>query len=319
MIITAFRTGITQALRTWKMALLVTLASILFAVPVATLFVSTAIQTSALSFAARRLMADTLDPVWLIDFANEQLGGKSLASFSLDMGLMFLFGGVLFLVTNVLLSGGVLEVLACDDGRFSMKRFVSGVGTFLWRFVRLWLISLAIYGVTFFGYLIAIGVINSYEVTADAERPTAIAKWIATALLVSGFFLINLVFAYARIATVVNGSHRMIRETMLAIRFVLKRFFATLTLQVLALLLGLLLFALFTSIRSLIVQSSLTTVFVALIIGQLAILLRSWSRVVAYASALQFYRTTAPPVEMQEPFLRIVPEFATAIDTRNTN
>jgi hypothetical protein len=63
------------------MALLVSLASILFAVPVATLFVSTAIQTAAFRFAARRLLADTLDPVWLIDFANEQLGGQSLASF----------------------------------------------------------------------------------------------------------------------------------------------------------------------------------------------------------------------------------------------
>jgi hypothetical protein len=110
----------------------------------------------------------------------------------------------------------------------------------------------------------------------------------------------------------------MVRETMVAVRFVLKRFFATLTLHVLALLLGLFLFALLTSIRSLIVQSSLITAFLALIVGQFAILLRSWSRVVAYASELQFYRTMGPPVEMQEPFLRIVPEFATAIDTRNT-
>jgi hypothetical protein len=315
MLVSSLKAGVTQATRTWQLTLILVIASMIFALPVAVPFVSTIIQTTVFRPTGKRLLADTLDPLWLIDFANEQFAGTSLTAFITQFTVTFLVMAFGFLISNVILAGGVLDVLTSEDRSFSMKRFFSGAGAYWWRFLRLWGISIAVYGAVFFAYLIAMAVIDGYEETAAAEGPIVISKWIATLALAAVFAFVNMTFGYARIATVLHGSSSMIRETALAISFVLRHLLRTNALYISVLAVGFMAFGVFAGLRGLVNQGSLSTAILALLIGQLAIAGRVWARVVNYAAAMELYRALTPKAEAEpeQPGIKLTPEFAAAI------
>ena len=82
--------------------------------------------------------------------------------------------------------------------------------------------------------------------------------------------------------------------------------------------LGLLIFAIIVWLRNAIPQSSLITVFIATILGQLAIASRLWTRLTIYAAELDLYRRLIPPPEdaplPETPPGPHFPEFARASD-----
>lgn len=314
MILTLFKTGLVEASRNWRMVVLLVVVSILVATPVAIPIAGLVAQTTAFRPVADHLLSDNLDVTWLTDLFNEQLAGASLTSFAAQLGWTLLFAVVMYLVSNVLFTGGLLEVLSSRDGQFTMRRFWAGAGTYFWRFVRLWGISLAAYAAIFVVYFVVLGVIGHAESTATTEASGAIKRWMATGLLVVAFGLVNLVFVYAKIGTVINGSQKMVRETVRASRIVVRNFLSISSLYVLIAVLGVAAFALLAVLRGLAVQSSLTMVVIALLLGQLAIAARLWSRIVLYAAQLHLYREVAPAIVLVPPVVRVTPEFAVATD-----
>lgn len=314
MVLTSFKIGLVQASRNWRMVVLLVVVSILVATPVAIPIAGLVAQTTAFRPVADHMLSDNLDVTWLADLFNEQLAGASLTSFMAQLGWTLIFAAVMYLVSNVLFTGGLLEVLSTRDATFTMRRFWAGAGTYFWRFVRLWGISLAVYAAIFVVYFIVLGVIGQAESTATTEAPGAIKKWVATGVLVVAFGLVNLVFVYARIGTVINGSRKMVRETVRASSIVARNFLSISSLYVLVAVLGVASFTLLAVLRGLVVQSSLTMVLIALLLGQFAIAARLWSRVVLYGAQLHFYREVAPAVVLVPPVVRVTPEFAVATD-----
>jgi hypothetical protein len=318
MILTALKAGFKRAIRDWQITLLLLIASTALALPMAIPFVSAVVQTTAFRLAGRRLLSDSIDATWFIDFANEQFTGASLIAFSTQVIVIFIVIASGFLISNVVLAGGVLEVLVSKERRFSMRMFFSGSGYYLWRFVRLWVISLAVYGAVFFVYLIALAVIDGYEEAAVAMGPIAVSKWLATLLLAATFALINLVFMYARISTVVDGASSMIRQTALAIAFVAQNAVKTSAVYAVVLVVGLVLFGVIASVRGFLGQNSLEMAMLAWVVGQLAIACRLWARVAAYASGIELYRALAPAIEIEPKVIELTPEFAAAIDSESS-
>ncbi len=314
MILSSFRIGIERAIRNWKMAVLLAAASIFIAAPVALLVLTVVTLTTSGKPAANRLLSDNLDVIWLIDLINEQFPGTSLTTIVTELGFMLVLLGVFYLITNVFFAGGIIEVLSTRDGDVSMRRFWSGAGAYFWRFCRLWLISLAAYSAIFIIYSIALATIGSFGEGAIAEAPGAIKKWGATAILVLALAIVNMIFDYARIGTVVNSSHKMFRETVRAVRFVAHRFLPACSLYLMVALMGAALFWLLTLLRSAVDQSSVILVIIAIALGQVAIAAKIWSRLVFYAAQLNLYQQLVPTVELVPPVVRVTPEFAAAID-----
>jgi hypothetical protein len=289
--------GIGQANRSKAMILVLLVASIFFALPIAVSVFLLVVRTTGGTFAPTQMLANDLDPLWLIDLINERFAGASLTS---EMSLVILLTGVMsffYQLASVLFAGGILTVFETPDGRFSHQRFWAGAGKYFPRFLRLWLISLVFYGAVFIGYALALIPITTADERASTEYTGVVLKLIATGALLVVLAVINMIFDYARIGAVVHDRRRMFRELILAGRFALTRRSQTCGLYLLIALLGLIIFAIIVWLRNAIPQSSLITVFIATILGQLAIASRLWTRLTFYAAELDLYRRLMPPPE----------------------
>ncbi|MDX2030768.1 MAG: hypothetical protein SF339_08865 [Blastocatellia bacterium] len=311
----SFLAGMLNATRHWKMVLLLLVANLLAAIPIVAPIFATIVMTTSGTATADALLADKLDVIWLADLFNNRFAGFSLESLGAQTGLLLLALGLGYLILNTLFAGGILEVLQAPDGAFGMRRFWAGCGAWFGRFTRLLLLSLFVYGAALFLHGRLAALVNAGEEKAHAYAPFAWRKWALTALLLALLAFINMVFDYAKIGTVVNDRHGMFQEALRAFRFAGRHFFSTYGLYILAGLTGLAVFALPVWLRSRIPQSSMGAVFLAFLLGQLAIGARMWARVMLYGAELHYFRRhmPAPPPEYEfarasEPY-----EFAPAI------
>lgn len=302
----SFLAGVGRASRSWWIILLLLAVNLLVALPIVTPIFVLIVQTTSHRQAAETMISDTLDPYWLADFINQQLSGESLASVGGQFGALLLVMGISSLLLNTLFAGGVLEVFANDE-RFTMRRFWAGCGAYFWRFFRLLLISLLFYGLAYLIYFLVSIPIDSAKAHSAAFTSVFYKRWMAIALLVLLFSLVNMIFDYARIGAVVGARRRMFRESIGATRFALRNFFGAYSLYWLIGLIGLGGFALLAWLRAAVPQTSGIEVVLAILLAQLAMAVRMWTRLAFYAAELDLYRRLTPPPQMSaaEPFVPV--------------
>ena len=295
------------------MVLLLLAANILCSFPMAALIFLLIVLTGSGTSAATKMYADKLDVNWIIDLFNHQMPGFSLESIGVQVVALFVVIGLSYLLLNTLFAGGIIEIFACEDSRFTMRKFFSGCGIYFWRFFRLMLISLVFYGAATVIYaLIRVG-IDRYAAQSTAYEPLFYKRWAALLLLFMLLAFINMVFDYAKISTVVNESSKMFQEAIKALRFSLHFFFTAFGLYLLIGVIGIALFILLVLLRGSINQSSTVALLLAILLGQLTIAARIWTRLTYYAAELDLYQRLNPkplpiivPVLETEPMLAII-------------
>lgn len=289
----SFLTGLARASRQRKLIALLLVTNILFAAPLTLPIFLLILQTAGGTRAARTLFADKLDFLWLADFINGQFDGFSIISTGALLALLLVVLGAVYLLVNMLFAGGILNVLADEDGRFTMQRFWAGCGAYFARFFRLWCTSLFFYAAVLVIYKLLMIPVNAADRRASAAQPGILKRWAVIVLFLLLLAVVNMIFDYAKIGAVVGDRRRMLRETARAVRFTLRRFAPALSLYLLIAVVGLAVFSLFTWLRSLIPQSSYVALFAAVLLGQLALASRLWTRVAFYAAELDYYRRHA--------------------------
>lgn len=303
--LSSFWTGIIQATRNWQLVLILLAASLAVSIPVVIPIFLLITMTSSSTLAPYSLNAHKLDIVWLIDLFNERFSGFSLDSSALQVGIMLLVAAFFSVLLNVFFAGGIIEVLSDGYGRFSLRRFWAGSGSWFPRFFRLWLLSLIPYGAVFGAFVLVTRFINQWDTEAWREKPGDIASLVALGLLLLVFMIVNMIFDYARIGAVINQSHGqrrgMFRETLRSFRFSLRRFVGAFGLYLLVAILGIVVFVLIAALRSSFSQSSLIAALFAIFLGQIAMAARMWNRVTFYAAQIDYYRKYAPPPPIAEP------------------
>ncbi len=298
--IKSFLRGIRLATGSWKMILLLLLANILFSIPLALLVFLLITQTAGGTLVAQRLYGDKLDPVWFFDVINEQFAGASPATFALQVSGMLAVCGIVYLLVNTLFAGGIIEVFASADRRFTMRKFWGGCGGYFWRFFRLMWISMIFYAMAIGVYALVMWRIGKADSTATVERPTVIKSFAALLLLLLLISIVNMVFDYARIAAVVNDRRKMFRETFKAAGFAFRHPVSAFGLYLMLGLSGLILFAFFLWLRSLVHQDALGPILLAVLIAQLAMASRMWTRLAYYAGQVDLYQSLVPaPISAQ--------------------
>lgn len=305
-------TGLARASQNWKMVLLLLAANILISLPIAVPVFWLITQTSSERQMATTMLADTLDPHWMADFINQRLPGESPAAVGGQIGFLLLVMGVSYLLLNTLFSGGILEVFASEDGRFTMRKFWAGCGAYFWRFFRLMLVSLLFYGMAYLIYFLVRKPIDSAAEQAAAYESYFYKNWAVIALLVLLFAFVNMVFDYAKIGAVIGDRRKMFRESFKAMRFGLRNFFRAYSLYWLIALISLGGFALLAWLRALVHQASGLAVFAAILLAHLAMAARMWGRLTFYAAELDLYRRLTPVVFIEPLVEPMEIEFATA-------
>jgi hypothetical protein len=179
-----------------------------------------------------------------------------------------------------------------------MRKFWGEAGAYFWRFFRLTLISLIFYGVAVGIYLLLQWPIENAADRASAFESVIYKRWAAMALLALLFAFINMVFDYAKIGTVTRIERKsgkgMFRETFRAFRFAFRNFFSAFGLYLIIALVGLALFLAFNALRWSVDQSSAGRVLLAILLGQIAIAGRMWTRLVFFAAEMHLYKKLAP-------------------------
>ena len=298
--IKSFLAGIRVATGNWKIVLLLLVTNILFSIPLALLVFLLITQTAGGTLFVQHLYEDKLDSLWLIDLINEQFTGVSPAAFALNVAGMLVVTGTVYLFVNTLLAGGMIECFTSTDRRFTMRRFWGGCGEYFWRFFRLMWISIIFYALAIGIYGLLVWRIGVSDKAATVERPTVLKSFAALLFLLLLISILNMIFDYARIAAVINDRRRMLRETIKAVGFAFRHPVSAFGLYVILGLTGMALFAFLLWLRSLVYQDSAGAILLAVVIAQLAMASRMWTRAAYYAGQVDLYQSLAPaPISTQ--------------------
>ena len=317
---TAFFHGTKRASRSLKLLASLFAFNLLFALPLIIPIFSLIQLTTNNRLAARALMADQLNPVWFTDLLNNRLSDGSLIAFATETFIQLVVIAGLYLLFNLMLTGGILGHLLHDTERFSMRRFWAFGGAYFWRFFRLLLYAAPFYGLVFLTFNLA-----SRWLARGMSQATALGHypWHRLALygaLVLGLALVNLVFDYARIHTVKHEVRGMWRATLAGLKFCALNFFKVYPLYLLIAGIGFSLFAFLAWLRDSIIQDSLFAVGLAIAFGHVALVTKLWAKLSLASAQCHFYeaRQTAmatSQVSVPEPTFEFRSATSDLLDT----
>lgn len=289
------------------MILLLVAANILFSLPMAALVFLFVMKSAGGTIFAQRLFADNLDAVWFSDVINDRIPGASAAGAGIDLLVMTCAMGLIYLIANAFFAGGIIETIASEDGRFSMKKFFSGCGNCFWRFFRLLLVAMIFYGIAAVIFALLLMRIESDDKLSTTERPGALKTLAAMLLMLAFAAIVGAIQDYARIGATLNDRRKMWREWFKSARFVFRRFLSAYSLYILIAVAGLLAFGLIAWLRGGVNQNSSLNILLAFLLGQTAIASRMWTRITFYAAEIDLYRKLSPAtaeaasIEQREP------------------
>jgi len=247
---------------------------------------------------------------WLTEFQLAYSG--FLKGFSITI----VYGGILFLLLNAVLSAGAFEVLSRaervepEDGgsapgslRWSMHAFGRGLGRFWGRFLRLTAIASVSYYVLFWLWAGRVAQFDRWLFRDSVrEAPHFYLEWLRWALLFFCCFMVNAIGDYARAALVAHPHRSTLAALGAGTGFVAGRLG-----RVMAIYLGLgvlaaLAVVAYAAFARFFPQSSAITVFIWFVVAQILLWMRWLLRLSSWAAALAFYqsRSAQAPASVQD-------------------
>ena len=202
--------------------------------------------------------------------------------------------GLGFALLWAFLLGGVLDRLARPGEPFAVDRFTAACGRYFSRFVRLALLSGALY---FLVYLLGRRLYRAIQqTTRDVTEERTIFLWVvlAAALVVFLLHLIRMVFDYAKIATVVEDRDSVLAAAWDGCRVVLRRPLAAFGVYYGFGAVAAALLALYAWLAPGTGPASLPGIVVALLFGQAYLAARLFLRLGLLGGQLSLYKATNP-------------------------
>jgi hypothetical protein len=259
-------------------------------------------------------MAQGFDYFWLTEF--QLAHAPLLKSFSIAI----VWGSVLFLALNTVLSAGAFEVFrstvaprsnpAVSDfaaeeagSRFpGLHAFGRGVGKYFLRFARITIIASVFYFVAFWFWqnIMALGVDRLFE-DAVAERGHFYTEWLRWALLIFTVFVVNMIVEYAKADMVIDEHNSAFGAIGHAAGFVFANFGRVLAIYLSLGLLTLLAIFLYSVFARFFPQSSVATVFIWFLVAQALLWMRWMFRLSSWAAAVAYYSSRRAQVAVTQP------------------
>ena len=300
--------GVGDALASPRQLTVLWLALLLVALPAGVLVEET-IHASIGASRVDESLREGLDLAWLNEYGRRAQGlAETLRPSIVGRGAVFdnlesWFSGELFLDLRTVafgvayallwlfLLGGVLDRFARRERRFVLGPFVAAGARFFPRLLRLTAIS----GVLYFGiYRLARWLFPWIErLTRDvtAEWRVLLAHLGGAAVVVALLGLVNLVFAYAKIAVVYEGRRSSLLALVRAVRFVVLRPVRALGLYFILALIAVAVIALYALLAPGPGQSSAIGIALAFLGGQLFVLARLALRLTFFGSQMRLYES----------------------------
>ena len=200
--------------------------------------------------------------------------------------------GVLYILLQVFLTGGVLGVLRAPAGGWTTRGLLHGAGFYFGRLLRLALVSLAVLWILFRRYHPCAGWADERAREALSER-TAMAWTLGRhALLLLAILFVNMVGGYAKAMIVLEERSSALLAWISALSFCLRNIvrvagqYAVLTLAAVALL------AVWRVLDGAFTTTGYKTQLVALLLMQALVFGRIFLRLALLGGQLEIYRTS---------------------------
>jgi hypothetical protein len=212
----AFWNGLERAAARGRMAVLYWFVHTLFALAAALPTAAVALPPLLRSRLAGELLKQ-FDLAWLAELYA--VSGRHAAPAVLAAAA--LAGGGAWLAA-VFLSGGAVALLAAPDQPYSAAVFWQNAGRNFWRFLRLSIYYVVIYGCTYGILSLIPAAAKALWGEGTAAAPLVHADWLRLALLIPSFGLISAASAFAKVRLVLADSRQSLRACLGSIRLVIR-------------------------------------------------------------------------------------------------
>ena len=210
--------------------------------------------------------------------------------------------GILYGILWALLLGGVLQRFAGNEGRFGLAHFFSTGGKYFFRFIRLTALSAILYYLVYRFHGSLFRYIEDATRDLTVERTVFLFTLAGAALILFLLCLINMVFDYAKIATVLESRRSMLLAALRGLGFVLSHPGKTLGLYYGLGLIGVVLLATYAILAPGGGQSTPPGILLAFLLGQIYLLLKLLLRLTFYGGEMALYEAlTRPAPAATEP------------------
>lgn len=257
-------------------------------------------------------LARGFDYGWLNEF--QLANGLFLQTFSIAI----VWGSVLFLALNTVLSAGAFEVFRSTvapgsspagpgfateaTSRFpGLHAFGRGIGKYFLRFARIAIIASVFYFVGFWFWQNIMGqaVTKMFE-DASAERWHFYTEWLRWALLIFTVVVVNMMVEYAKADMVVDEHNSALGAFGHAAGFVFANFGRVLAIYAALGFLTLLAIFVYSAFARFFPQSSVATVFIWFMVAQALLWFRWMFRLSSWAAAVAYYSEHRAPVAVSQ-------------------
>ena len=211
-IFVAYKSGLSAAWKEKKMLFWLYSFNILFAY-LLTLPLSTMLTKALNNTTAADKVLQTFD--FTIYATIMETFGKGV-----DLRRTIITIGLLYLIANIFFAGGILKIFI-DEQKFKLKDFFIGCMEYFNRFLRLFLISILFLISAIIVYLLISKLFKILTDNSVTEHLPVILFVIKILMLGLLFAIINMLFDYAKIMTVVNDYHGMFKTVKQSVMFVM--------------------------------------------------------------------------------------------------
>jgi hypothetical protein len=203
------------------------------------------------------------------------------------------------MLVNTFLSGGILTGLRWNNTHSPISEFFSGCGRYFARFLRLFFLFCVVL-VIFVPVLAMVLALLSQLFTRNStsEITDFVFGIVQIVLFLIPVMILLMIADYAKITVVVNDETAMVKTAWRSTKFVFRHFLRTLGLELLMLLVPLVLFAVYMVLDLSIRMTTDLTIIVMLIIQQIFMVSRAWSKVFFFAGEMSLYQSLQPVVYM---------------------
>jgi len=296
----AISTGLSAAWRNKAVVSLFFACNLLLAAAVAAPMYSAIADHLGHSMMAHELARGFSAP-WLTEF---QL---AYAQFLKGFSIAIVYGGILFLLLNAVLSAGAFEVFAraerveaegegpaASSLGWRMHAFGRGIGRFWGRFLRLTAIASVFYYVLFWFWASRVAQFDRWLFRDSVrEAPHFYLEWLRWALLFFCCFVVNAIVDYARAALVTHPDCSTLAALGDGAGFVVGRLGRVMAIYSGLGLLSALAVLAYAAFARFFPQSSVITVFIWFVVAQILLWVRWLLRLSSWGAAMAFYGTHA--------------------------
>jgi hypothetical protein len=233
-----------------------------------------------------------LDLFWLADFAYRFMNITPAL-----VGTVLL-AAVIYLLLSVFLNGGIIGCLNRPQAQMTLADFFHDCGLYFGRLFRLFLLSIPAYlAVLVIWYSLVQAFLEIFSRRAATEWPALIVRNLRLLALVLLLTVVAMFSDYVKIGLVAGARKKVLEETRRTLKFIGRRFFKAWGLYLLAGLVFVALTLLYLEIARLLPQNRPLQVLLAFLWQQFYILCRQWSKVLFFATELEFFRQHKEPAQ----------------------